>query len=254
MRFRYLKTNRLYCFSPAVMLVTILIELGLAVYVVIRFKMNSVLRLGTGILVSLAVFQIAEYNVCEGAWGISSLDWARVGYAAITLLPPLGLHMALEIRGQKKPRLIAAAYGTAAIFAGVFLFSSQGMGAQQCLGNYVIFEIARWSVWPYTFYYYGWLLAGTVATLGYANKLTDAHKRTALRALGIGYLSFILPTTAAVIADPSVISGIPSIMCGFAVILALIIGFFVMPHYDASQEAVGIKKPTTNSGKGKARG
>jgi hypothetical protein len=247
---RYLKTNRLYCFSPPVMLVTIIIELGLAAYVLFRYKMNTVSRLGTGILVALATFQIAEYNVCEGAWGLSGMDWARLGYVAITLLPPLGLHMAIKIRGQSRPRLIAAVYGTGAIFAGIFLFVGNGMQYQECLGNYVIFKIARWSVLPYTAYYYGWLLVGTVATLGYAHKLADPHKRVALRALGIGYLSFILPTTAAVIVDPSVISGIPSIMCGFAVILALHIGFYVIPHYDMTVKDDSNEKvpnPTTGN-------
>jgi hypothetical protein len=42
---------------------------------------------------------------------------------------------------------------------------------------------------------------------------------------------FILPTTAANIVDPSTIAGIPSIMCGFAVILAIILTGFVIPRY-----------------------
>ena len=39
----------------------------------------------------------------------------------------------------------------------------------------------------------------------------------------------MLPTTIVNVVDPSTIEGIPSIMCGFAVILAIILLGFVAP-------------------------
>ncbi len=213
------------------MIATCVIEVACAIYVAVRYKMTPISRLAMAILVGLAVFQLAEYNVCEGSWGVNSLTWARIGYVAITLLPPLGLHLATKIAGQKQRLLIICAYGTAAIFAYIFLFAGQGMTSQECLGNYVIFHIAHWAALPYVIYYYGWLLV----SVGYAvfistKKKIKAHKRQALVALTAGYLAFILPTTAANIVDPSTIAGIPSIMCGFAVILALILTGAVLPR------------------------
>jgi hypothetical protein len=55
-------------------------------------------------------------------------------------------------------------------------------------------------------------------------------KKQALNALAIGYLAFIVPTTAANIIDPSTTAGIPSIMCGFAVILAIVLTLIVVPR------------------------
>ena len=213
------------------MIATFAIEIALAVYTIWRYKLTPVTRLAALILVGLATFQLAEYNVCEGAWGVDSLTWAKIGYVAITLLPPLGVHLATKLAGQSQPLLVGAGYLSGALFSLFFLFVGNGIESQQCLGNYVIFKTAPWSIIPYTIYYYGWLFL----TVGYAWKAAKAmkkeSKRTAHYALAVGYLAFIVPTTAENIVDPSTIAGIPSIMCGFAVLLALSLALVVLPNY-----------------------
>lgn len=228
---RLLKTNRLYCFSPPVMIATFVIELVCALYILFRYHLTPVSRIAVFVLFGLAIFQLAEYNICETAWGIDSLSWARVGHVAITLLPPLGLHLATKLAGQRKPLLVGLAYASATIFSCIFLFVGHGLTSQQCLGNYVIFDMASWAIWPYTIYYYGWLFV----TVGYAIKVASWHKQSAIRkalyVLAIGYLTFVVPTTAVNIIDPSTLAGIPSIMCGFAVILALMLTIGTVPLY-----------------------
>jgi len=228
---KFLKTDRLYCFSPPVMIATFAIEIICAVYVVIRYKLTPVTRLAAALLVCLALFQLAEYNVCEGAWGMDSLAWARLGYVAITLLPPLGLHLVMQMTGKYNRLLLGVAYASAAIFAYIFLFVGQGMTSQQCLGNYVIFRVAPWASFPYGIYYYGWLFATIGYALRCARNIAARNVRQALYVLSIGYAAFIVPTTAANLIDPSTRAGIPSIMCGFAVILALLLTGAVLPQY-----------------------
>lgn len=210
------------------MIITFLLEMIFAVYVVYRYKLTTVSRLVVTILICLAIFQFAEYNICIGAWGVDSLTWARIGYVAITLLPPLGLHLASKIAGQKNIPLIGMAYATAVLFSYIFLFVGPGITAEQCLGNYVIFDMAPWAIWPYTIYYYGWLMFAVIYSLHYAAE-AKGQVKSALSALAIGYLAFIIPTTAVNIIDPSTLAGIPSIMCGFAVILALVLTIKVVP-------------------------
>lgn len=211
------------------MIATFFIEITCVVYVFFRYKSTPISRLAIAVLVGLALFQLAEFNVCEGSWGVNSLTWARIGYVAITLLPPLTFHLAIKIAGQKQRLVVAFAYATAAVFAYIFLFAGQGMVSQECLGNYVIFQIAPWAILPYTVYYYGWLLVSVVYALYMGTKKVTGNKQKALYALIVGYLAFILPTTAAAVADPSTMAGIPSIMCGFAVLLALILTGGVLP-------------------------
>lgn len=219
------------CFSPPIMLATFLIEIFLAGCIIFRYQLGSVTRLAVIMLICLATFQLAEYNICEGAWGLSALDWAKTGYVAITLLPPLGIHMAMNIVGISKPIVLSILYAICAGFIALFMFAQNGVSAEVCLGNYVIFEQAPGSGFIYGLYYYGILLSSTAYCLYQADKAKSKNISRALWALTIGYLSFILPTTTVNLVDPSTISGIPSIMCGFAVIMAVILATKVVPEY-----------------------
>lgn len=208
------------------MILTFVVELVFIIYTVWRYKLNNIARLVVAILASLAVFQLVEYQICGG---VSGNAYARAGFIAISLLPPLGLHLASEISGRKNRYLIGSAYASAAGFIAFFAFFGHSIAGQICGGNYIIFELAPGSQSLYTLYYYGWLLAGTYLSWRWSQQATKDKTKQALRALSAGYVVFILPTTAVNIIDPSTIKAIPSIMCGFAVLLGFVLVFWVMP-------------------------
>lgn len=241
MKFRYLNPTQISCFSPPVMVTTFVIEIVLAAFVMWKYKLNDVTRLAVMILLLLATFQIAEYNVCEGSFGIDSLTWSRIGFIAISFLPPLGFHLATKIARQHKYRpAVALAYLGGLGFALFFAFSGQGIVSQVCLGNYVIFDTMPGSGMLYGVYYYGWLIAGTTYSFIRALQIKEKNRSMALIWLAIGYLSFIMPTTFVNLVNPSTLAGIPSIMCGFAVILAIVLVGKVLPEY-YSRPKVGAK-------------
>lgn len=212
------------------MIATFLIEISLIVYTLWRYKLTPVTRVTTAILLCLAVFQLAEFNICTEAWGIDSTSWARIGHVAITLLPPLGIHLAAKLARDKRRWPYMSAYLLGVLYAGYFLFETSGVTGGTCVGNYVIFEQGVWASWPYAIYYYGLLIAGIAYALRLANtKGTAAYVRKPLHALVMGYALFMIPTTVVNLIDPSTIAGIPSIMCGFAIMLALVLAFAVLP-------------------------
>lgn len=219
----------LKCFSPEVMLATFLIEIILAVYTFVRYRLNIVGRLSVAMLVLLAVFQAAEYNVCGGQF-IEPMWAARIGFVAITLLPPLGVHLAYAIVGSKKRPWLRPAYGAAAGFVLLFLFAGQSLAEHVCQGNYVIFSLVPGSEWLYTIYYYGLLAVTIWVCAKFIEVSKQQNIRRALGGLIIGYLAFIVPTTAANVIDAMTIEGIPSIMCGFAVLLALMLTCWILPY------------------------
>jgi len=221
--------GKLFCFSPPVMLATLLVEIGLAVYTLWRYKTSNLTKLVVLLLVLLGIFQLAEYMVCGGL-GLSGVDWSRVGFIAITLLPPLALHSVFEIAGKKNRPLIVSAYVGAVIFTGYFALASSALTGNQCLGNYVIFQMPLWVTWLYTLYYYGWIIGGTWKSIRFAKGTKDVRKRRALYLFATGFVSFLLPTTTINLLAPETINGIPSIMCGFAIIFALIITIGVLPR------------------------
>lgn len=218
--------GKLYCFSPPVMLATFLIEFGTAFYTFWRYKINTVGRLLIAMLLALGTFQLAEYMLCGGL-GLSNVEWARIGYMAITLLPPLGIHVILELSNKKKPILLGSAYASCAIFFGFYMFSSSSVVLEACLPNYAIFSAYRAITIPFALYYYSWLIIGTCLALHWSKELPK--HREALRSMAVGYLVFILPTTTVNILSPSTVSGIPSIMCGFAILLTFVIATKVLP-------------------------
>lgn len=227
-------TNKLYCFSPLVMLLTFLFESFAAILALIKYKTSSTSRLIIYILLALAGFQLAEFMVC-GGFGFSGFEWARFGFVSITLLPPLGLHLAYKIAGVKTGVLIKIAYATCVIFMVYYAFSIVTVEANSCRANYSVFNTP--AIWNELFgiYYYGWMLTGIwfsfrqVSLLQVKSLKKNQTKISALNWLAVGYLSFILPTTFVNLVNPATIEGIPSIMCGFAVLLAIVLIGFVAP-------------------------
>jgi hypothetical protein len=216
----------LYCFSPPVMIATFAIEILGAAWTAFRYKLNWVGRFVVLILVCLGVFQLAEYLICESV-GLPGLTWSKIGYVAITLLPPLGVSLAMAIAGKESTLAQALLWAACVGFVVYFLFIEKALTGQVCLGNYVIFE-SQGSMLLYGSYYYALLFIGVGLSLYWA-KSAKEKPRKALCWLALGYAAFIIPTTAVNLVAPETISGIPSIMCGFAVLLALVLLFGVLP-------------------------
>lgn len=215
----------LFCFSPPVMLVTFIIEFALVGYTLWRYKLNALTRLAVLMLACLGLFQLSEYMLC-GGMGWTGFEWARFGYISITLLPPLGLHIVTVLARKRVQWLVIFSYITAAIFIFFFVFVTRTLNGQDCLPNYAVFHVTDALVKFYVLYYYGWLLIGMGLALYWAR---TAEHGWQLKGFAVGYMTFVIPTTIANVIKPSTISGIPSIMCGFAVLMAIILAVWVLP-------------------------
>ncbi len=209
------------------MVATCIIEVALLIYTVIRYKMATLTRLTAATLALLALFQLSEFHVCRSGWIAGT--WSRIGFMAITLLPPLGVHIIQNISGRGWRALKWIAYASGAIFAGVLGFSKTAFDGHACAGNYAIFQLAPHLGGLYFEYYYLWLFVGIGLSLYFSIKARRLI-REALVLQAAGFLIFILPTGIVNDLNPSTISGIPSIMCGFAVLYALILVFGIVPR------------------------
>lgn len=226
--------NQLNCFSPPVMVATMVIEASLTIYTVWRYKMTIFTRLAVAMLISLAIFQLAEYFVCTGI-GSMAAPWSRVGFVAITALPPLGLHMMHVLADKPRRRLVRTAYALMGIFMASFLFYPGTFTGHECTGNYVIFQFTANVTGDYSIYYFGWLLVGIGLGFHWANQLKEKGKSATkqlqtIQGLILGYLVFLVPSALSMAVKPSVRRGIPSVLCGFAVLLALILVLYILPR------------------------
>ena len=222
------QSETLYCFSPPVMIVTFLIEIGLAAYSAWRFRLTKLNRLAILTLVLLATFQLAEFNICQGTF--PGPDWARLGFVVITLLPPLGLHMVTAITGRKRTNILLLSYVLAGLFVTFFAFFPNSVFHELCGGNYIIFRLDLLAGRLYGLYYYGLLILSIgLAAYEYRLPKTKALTKQTLRWHILGMLVFMVPTAIVNTIDPSTIAGIPSILCGFAVLYALILALVIIP-------------------------
>lgn len=219
------KKIKLYCFSPLVMITTFALEFFMAIWVYSHYRASLIRNLSIITLLSLGTFQLAEYNVCTGSG--QPLMWSRIGFIAITLLPPLGLHLASILSGKGK-NLVKPAYIAGGSFALFFGFAPTAINSAICTGNYVIFSLMPLPNVLYAIYYHSLLwLAIVIALQG--RKSASKEIKPALTWLVIGYLCFILPTGLINAFKPETIKAMPSIMCGFALIFAFILTLKVMP-------------------------
>lgn len=209
------------------MLATFAIEVGLLVYTLVRYKMSPIVRVLSAMLLSLAIFQLAEFNVCGGV-GQSAENWSRVGFVIITTLPPLGLHLVQLVAGKKSKLLMLTAYGSGLAWVGIFGLSTWAFSGHVCSGNYIIFQLRDNVAFFYGVYYYLWILVAIVLSIRFAHRARK-KVRHALQAITLGYLIFLLPTAVVGGLRPEATAGIPSIMCGFAVLFALILVTIVLP-------------------------
>jgi hypothetical protein len=227
-------STQLNCFSPPVMIATMVIEVCLAIYTLWRYKLDSLGRLVVLTLSMLASFQLAEYFVCTGSVGHAQF-WSRVGFATITVLPPLGLHILHVLAGKKDRTLVQFVYGTMIAFIGIFLFVHGAFENHECTGNYVIFHIRPHIGGLYWFYYFGWIGISVILAVKWMRELKKTGKKVArqvqaIEGLTLSWLVFIVPTALANAVNARSRQGIPSIMCGFAVLFALILTLYVLPR------------------------
>ena len=218
---------------------TMIIEVSLALYTLWRYKMSVITRLALVTLLSLATFQLAEYYVCTGI-GSMAVPWSRVGFVAITALPPLGLHMMHVLAGKRQRSLVKGAYAMMAGFMVFFLVSPGTFTGHQCTGNYVIFQFTANVTGMYSIYYFGWLLAGIGLGAKWANELKAKGKQAltqlqTVQGLILCYLVFLVPSAISMVVKPEARRGIPSVLCGFAVLYAVILALYIMPRATKSK-------------------
>lgn len=213
-----------YCFSPEVMLITGLIEFGLFVWLLIKRNRNRALSLIIIILFCLAWFQFVEYYSCIWAVDTSAI---MSGMVAITLLPALGFDLVGRIAGGVGG--VRLGYWIAGSVSLGFIGFPQLFENAVCSGNYLIINVDEGIGHIFGGYYLLYLVWALIEGIKYSNRSIESNRRISMMWLMFGYVSFMLPMAIVYSVNPELVMAIPSVMCGFAIILALILGFKVAP-------------------------
>lgn len=210
-----------FCFTPLVSLATFIIELILAFYVLYRYGFNKFSRVAVAVLVLLGTFQLAEYMICSG--GNPQL-WSKIGTASIAILPVMALHLVTLL--TRKSRWTEAGYFFGALIVGAIFFLEVPI-LPECTGKFVALKFTTTFDLIFNFYYAVFLFIALEMII----RTWRNHKGNSSElfwALMI-YASFLVPTALVYIFIATARTGVPSIMCGFAVIGAIILVFKELP-------------------------
>lgn len=206
-----------------VVLATFLIEVALAFYAWWRYRSTRFGRLSIAFLFLLAGFQLSEYLICLGSpWAF----WSRIGFICTTFLPIIAIDFIFDLRRQR--RSMVWGYALALAFSAVIALYPALFQEAVCNGKFVTFKTSLLSFdLAYLLYYLTTLFIGI--GLAYKGLKEKNANRQALIWLLIGYAVIIIPTFLVYALNYIGSFGIASVLCGFAVFLALILAFRILP-------------------------
>lgn len=182
------------------------------------------------LLVLLQLYQLAEFLICIG---VNENITGRIAYTIITFLPPLGYFLSTRIVGWKFPDYwlgFAAATG----FSIYYLVTPGSVDLVNCNPFYAVYSWHH--TLYYSIYYMGILVYSItflVAHLIFRRRKVD--RKSSLFIL-IGYLSFLVPMYIMIWVDSKFASTVTSIMCKYALILAVTLGVFSFIKPKMSEE------------------
>jgi hypothetical protein len=176
------------------------------------------------VLLCLGVFQLAEHLICTAYAPL----WIKIGYVAITLLPPLGIHIISEIT-KRYTKLLVIAYSIATFLIALILFLPQLELRAVCQPHFVEVFNSDWFGWVH-FSYYAVFVFAAMYLLWHSIHIHRGDKKEEIWML-VAYIGFVVPALGLFYLKIISHVALPSVMCGFAVIVALILTLVVIPRY-----------------------
>lgn len=212
----------LACFSPQVILATFVVEASLGIYALWKYRKTAYGKVAAALLLFLSGFQLSELYICGGG---ASEFWTRFGYVCTAFLPALGIDY-IERVTQKKIYTVFA-YATAVAFALIIAFYPGLFPLSTCTGMFVAFatDYSGFDI-VYPLYYLTALFLG-IGLAAVAREKTNLKQ--VMNWILVAYASFMVPTMFVYLYYAITFSAFSSILCGFAILFALVFSAKVLP-------------------------
>ena len=215
-------------YSPVLSLVTAFFELTLMGVALSSTGRKRILLPVAAILFFLAGYQLLEVFICSNT---EAVLWARIAFLDVVWLPPLGIWLMVQLAGWTKTLWRQVAYFFFALAAGlgIWLFAdSRAVGGTVCSVVYADYWNPSDVFAVYGgFYQLGLMVMMVGGVLGLATDL-EREDRHHLADLTAGTVLFVVPSMVIQVVFPNLLGATPSIMCHFALILAVFLGRLVL--------------------------
>lgn len=210
-------------FKGIVSLFIACIELLLFINILIFAEKNETNRKIILLIFLLFIYQLFEFLICYAVITSSSIIY--LAFAAITLLPPLCLHIVTEYlyKGSKKYFFF---YLPAVFILIYYLYSIYQFQIIKCTVLYAVYNYPLGLL--YGVFYYSPVIIAFILLLNSYRKNIEEDKKKQVRILIIGFALTFIPMSIAVYFYPVATEFIESVLCKLALILALCFSLFAL--------------------------
>jgi hypothetical protein len=211
-------------YNPILSVSTAALETAAAVWT-LRGPGRKSIRTATGaILLFLAGYQVVEAVLCSGLLAVPSPALSRLAFIVVAWLPPTGLLLVSRLYPGSPRWLRGYAYAMYAfclyLVAGILL-DDQFVTASVCLIVFAQYQNPTPLYQTYGIFYQSGLMGMLLISAYGVTVCKDDHQRLLLGQVLLGSLAFIVPSLVTVAVIQVAKDALPSIMCHFALLLAL---------------------------------
>lgn len=165
------------------------------------------------LMILLMVYQLMEFLICAG---VNENIIGRVAFVSITLLPPAGHYLANQLLQSKiRDHLVSFVLGIG--FSFYFAVLPDSIALVDCNPFYAVYNYPQQTL--YSIYYYLILLYAIGKVI--LDVLRNGNSQQSL--LLLGYFGFLLPMAVTLVFNQAFTNAIPSIMCKYAIVLAIVL-------------------------------
>lgn len=209
-------------YSPALAIATAIFEVSVAVWALRGPGRKPIIRTTSAILLVLAAYQIVEVLICSRAPMAGFMP--QMAFIVVTWLPPLGLLLIAQLSPSQSHVNYAVSYFMLAVALTIVIwiaFDDRFVSDSVCNIVYAKYSnpLPRFRIYSW-FYWLGLFGMVALSALGVRNSNNPGQQRL-LKSVLIGSVGFIIPALIVTQFVAPAEGALPSLMCHFALILAI---------------------------------
>lgn len=204
-------------------LIFFILEFGFLFFIILKNRRHPQFVWIVLLMIFLQVYQLMEFLMCIG---VDPNIIGRLGLVSITFLPPLGVLLSSHVTNLKHW------INWSGILCGIglsiyYLIVPNAFNLQTCNPFYAVYTYPLGNL--YGIFYFGFIAwAFLLIIIGWIVNGKSHKKELNKKAIFvlIGYISFLLPMAITVVINFSTSLAVPSIMCKYAILLAITLLIF----------------------------
>lgn len=211
------------CFTPSVSLATAITEFvfaGIMPFVFNRARLKNIFAF---FLFLLGFYQFTEFMLCITG---NAEVWVRAGYITYSFLPAVSVHAVWNYFETKAHRLLL--YVIPLFYSFVALFSTDFVQVGSCQTMFVLTKVFYSKNYNTVFslvyiaYYFFFIVFACLFALKKYRQEKNIKKKKLYLLLPLGVLLMSVPTFVFMVIFPSLNVMFPSVLCHFALLLAIV--------------------------------